>query len=306
MDRFIRSCALLCCIALLLCGCTAPQKENKAADLNGKKVVFIGDSFLFTGRAVLPNTAPDEENRKNDTGYFYQLCKANGMEVAVSNWTFGGKGLDAIMNQCITDYTDFDYDYVILSGGRKSESTYEELEKTLDRYMEKFREANSDVQFVYLVTSGAHNISVSESFPVDVLNNLKRVEEKDITVVDWGKLVADIIRGEITVPGGTQSYNNYTFVHNRAETDGFHPNQLTGYITALMVYCAITGESAVGQSYDFWDDAQFDPEEYYAYAYPCGPSNYQDIFASKEDMQGIQQLIDRYLSEKAYMDYHFE
>ena len=31
-------------------------------------------------------------------------------------------------------------------------------------------------------------------------------------------------------------------------------NMLTGYITTLMVYCAVTGESAVGQDYSFCND----------------------------------------------------
>ena len=303
MNRFIKVCALLCCLALLLCGCTI--QKNKTADLNGKKVVFIGDSFLFAGRCVLPIKDCAEAVRQNDVGYFYQLCKANGVGVSVTNWTFGGKCLDDIMNYYLCDYTDFDYDYVILSGGRKSESTYAQLEKTLDRYMEKFRAANPDARFLYLVTSGAHNLSVKETFPVDVLNNLDKVEEKGITVVDWGALVADLAFGNAEVPGGTQDYNNYTFVHNRAETDGFHPNQLTGYITAQMVYCAITGQSAVGQPYGFWDQDPFDAQEYYDYAYTCGPSNYREVFASPEDMQGIQQLMDTYLAEKAYRNYNF-
>lgn len=304
MNKVMKNFILLFLAALLLCGCGKADRPE-ASDLNGKKIVFIGDSFLFSGRCVLPIKDCSEKSRQNDVGYFYQLCKANGMGVSVTNWTFGGKCLDDIMDRYLCDYTDFNYDYVILSGGRKSTATYKELEKTLDRYMEKFREANPNVQFLYLVTSGAHNLSVKETFPVDVLNNLDKVEKKGITVVDWGGLVADIALGNAEVPGGTQSYNNYTFVHNRAETDGFHPNQLTGYITAQMIYCAITGESAVGQPYDFWDKDPFDPQEYYEYAYPCGPSNYREVFASPEDMTGIQQLIDQYLEAKPYRDFHF-
>lgn len=310
---------MLVLVIILLCGCTAKPMETESSeetrmqeciDLNGKKVVFIGDSFLFTGRAVLQNTAVDEQSRKYDTGYFYQLCKANGAQVTVSNWTVGGKGLATLMDAYLPMYSDFNYDYVVMSGGRNSANTYAALDKTLDRYIEKFRAANPNVKFLYLVTSGAHNISVKESFPIDVLNNLDAMEQKGITIVDWGKLVADIIRGEVKVPGTKLEYNNYTFVHNKSQIDGFHPNQLAGYITALMVYCAITGESAVNQPYDFWCDAQlntqFAPAGYYQYAYTQGDSNYQDVFASGEDMLGIQKLIDQYLKDKAFRTYNFE
>lgn len=304
MNKAMKNFISLLLAALLLCGCGKVDQQDDS-DLNGKKIVFVGDSFLFTGRCVMPIKDCSEGSRQNDVGYFYQLCKANGIGVSVTNWTFGGKCLDEIMDRYICDYTDLSYDYVILSGGRKSTATYAELEKTLDRYVETFRAANPNVQFLYLVTSGAHNLSVKETFPVDVLNNLEKVEQKGITVVDWGGLVADLAFGNVEVPGGMQTYNNYTFVHNRAETDGFHPNQLTGYITAQMIYCAITGESAVGQPYDFWNKDPFDPQAYYEYAYPCGPSNYQEVFDSDADMTGIQELIDRYLEEKPYLNYNF-
>ena len=77
-----------------------------------------------------------------------------------------------------------------------------------------------------------------------------------------------------------------------------------------MVYCTITGEPAEGQPYDFWNDknlhSQFDPVSYLEYGYKLGPTNYQDIFASEADMLGIQQLLDRYMAEKAYLTYDFQ
>ena len=321
MRIIIKLLCILCLASLLLTGCGAPADSAPATEagsttpksdpisLDGKKVVFIGDSFTFTGRCVLQNSELSENARRYDTGYFYQICKANGFQVSVSNWTVGGKGLEVLMDAYLPMYSDFNYDYVVLSSGRNSSTTYEYLSGVLDRYIALFRKANPDVKFVFLVTSGAHNISVSESFPIDWLNNLDKIEEKGFTVVDWGKLVADLARGEVTVPGGTQSYDNYTFVHNKSASDGFHPNQLAGYITAQMIYCALTGESAVGQSYAFWNDAnlhsQFNAISYMNYAYTRGPSNYQDVFASKADMTGIQQLMDQYLAEKAYRNYNF-
>ena len=131
MNKVMKNFILLLLAILLLCGCGKADRPE-ASDLNGKKIVFIGDSFLFSGRCVLPIKDCSEKSRQNDVGYFYQLCKANGMGVSVTNWTFGGKCLDDIMDRYLCDYTDFNYDYVILSGGRKSTATYKELEKTLE------------------------------------------------------------------------------------------------------------------------------------------------------------------------------
>jgi hypothetical protein len=67
-----------------------------------------------------------------------------------------------------------------------------------------------------------------------------------------------------------------------------------------MVYCAITGESAVGQPYGFADDRtihpEFDMETYKTKYYVYEPfTNFVDIYRSESDMNGLQQLIDRYL-----------
>ena len=73
---------------LLLCGCSAPaapttEPTEEDRSLDGKRVLFVGDSFLFTGRAVLQNKETTEEGRRYDTGYFYQLCKAKGAQVVI-------------------------------------------------------------------------------------------------------------------------------------------------------------------------------------------------------------------------------
>jgi hypothetical protein len=74
-----------------------------------------------------------------------------------------------------------------------------------------------------------------------------------------------------------------------------------------MAYCAITGESAVGQPYEFCFDKSInskfnlDPYQYVSKSdYPNYTTNMADVFMSAEDMLGIQMLIDRYLAEKPY------
>ena len=77
---------------------------------------------------------------------------------------------------------------------------------------------------------------------------------------------------------------------------------ISSFITTLFVYCAITGESAVGQPYDFCDNAAlnqlFDLEAFREKNYPGGVSqtNFVEIFRSEADMTGLQQLVDTYLA----------
>ena len=281
------------------------DNEQMKHMLDGKKIIFIGDSFVFCGKVVVEGSS----SRYNDRGYFYQLCKSVGAEVSVTNWTYGGKGTPEIYHNYMGDLTDYNYDYVVVSGGRKSALKAEIYIAVLQALIDKFSAVNPNVKFLYLVSSGAHNISVEESFPIDILNNLTEFEKMGITIVDWGKLVADLIREEITVPNTGKTYNKNTFIVHKTSKDGYHPNQLTGYITALMTYCAITGESAVGKSYDFWDDtsitSKFSSESFINTYYQEGMTNYPEIFGSSADMQGLQVLIDQYLQEKAYREYQF-
>jgi hypothetical protein len=273
--------------------------------LDGKKIIFIGDSFIYYGQVVLDGSS----SRYNDKGYFYQLCKSVGAEVSVTNWTYGGKGISYIYENYMGNLTDRYYDYVVLSGGRNSASKAQDYFETLQAYINTFTAVNPDVKFIYLVSSGAHNISVNESFPVEILNNLKEFEKMGITIVDWGKLVSDIVRQNVAVPNAEKNYVKNTFIVHKSSIDGYHPNQLTGYITALMTYCAITGESAVGKSYGFWNDTslnyKFNSANYISKYYTYGRTNYTEIFNSPTDMQGLQTLIDQYLEEKAYREYQF-
>ena len=72
----------------------------------------------------------------------------------------------------------------------------------------------------------------------------------------------------------------------------------------------LPGESAVGQDYSFCGNksvqTKFDFETFINQKYKNGETtNYPEIFASKEDMRGLQTLIDQYLEEKAYMNYDY-
>lgn len=283
--------------------------------LNGKKIMFIGNSFTYYGKCVLQKSMTDysQDQRTNDQGYFYQICKANGVDVSVCNFTFGGHQLkDFYSHSCAADrghdgvdhlayLNDLNYDYVVLQNGTASKK-YTDILAECQPLMDFFLEANPNVKFVFLVHQRVHEIEYAWR------SSIKDLEDAGVIVVDWGALVNDVINGDTSVPGATQEYNKNSFIISQSESDGYHPNMLTGYITALATFCAITGESAVGQPYSFGDDNSLTGISAIAsyrvkyYTYDPG-TNFDAILASEADMTGIQQLIDQYLETKAYRNY---
>lgn len=289
--------------------------------LDGKKVIFFGNSFTYYGKCVLDKgqSTYAQSARDNDLGQFYQICSANGIDVNVTNFTFGSHTLEDHYSGCcsadrghdglehLSYITDWNYDYVILQNGSRSaalDDVYSECEPLIER----FRAANPDVKIVFLIQHQAYVAGY------DWLPSVPKLEEKGIIVVDWGSIVYDIMNGNVAVPGAEQIYNKNSFVVAQSASDGYHQNVLAGYITAVSAFCAITGEKAVDQVYDFGDDhfilgdaalesykAKYykaDAENSYDYS-----TNFIEILNSDTDMQGIQKLIDKYLKEKAYRDY---
>lgn len=326
MKRFL--CLLLClsiCLPLLACGGTdtpsttaaptettapaGPSAEALAA-LDGKKVLFIGNSYTFHGYAVMSvdrSILPQSE-RVNDKGLFYNLCKANGIQVSVTNWTFGAHNVPDMTSdagcQCMSSpcagenhiayMTDRYYDYVAIQCF--SESAYEDdLLAYLQPTMELFRAENPDVKFLLLVPHMAHERNYRW------LKDRQQLADAGVLVCDWGGMLNDIVTKQVTVPGAAQQHVRSTYVVSASAEDGHHQNILAGYLTALMAYCAITGDSAVGQPYDFCDDItvnpKFDIEAYKSKYYTYETfTNFVDVFRSEADMTGLQQLVDQYLA----------
>ncbi len=308
--------------ALLLgtcAGCAAaPQPETTAATepkisqaaveaLDGKKIIFIGNSFTQSAFAIMPKPEAllNQQDRTGVHGLFYELCKANGAEVSITNWCFGGHHLtDTFGGLCDSKkdckgqnhesfLTDRYFDYVAIQpyiekqyGGN--------LMQHLTYIMDFFKKENPNVKFLLLVPHMAYDENYKWNKDVETLKG------SDILVCNWGKMLQDIVTGDTQVPGATQSYFRPTFVVSVDATDGYHQNILAGYLTALMVYSAITGDSAVGQPYAFCDDPTVDPqfnlEAYKAKKYVYEPStNFIEVFRSEADMKGLQQLVDQYL-----------
>lgn len=309
--------ALACIISCFGCTATPAPAEtstqatteptvSKAAmeKLDGKKVLVVGNSYSFHGYAVLREKGLTQQQRSNDHGYFYQLCKSQGAEVSVTNWTFGDHSLwETLGNSCTRDacygedhlsyLTDRYFDYVVL---QPYEKDYDgDLLEYLQPMMDIFLEANPNVQFILPVPQMVyyHDYAWRSKLP--------ELDQTKITICNWGKMLADIQDGIVQVPNATQQYVKASFVVSRSEKDGYHQNLLAGYITALMLYCTITGDSAVGLPYDFCNDPGINPlfnfdaykQQYYTYD---TFTNFPEIFASPADMEGLQQLADRYIA----------
>ena len=314
MKKLLSLLLVILIIMATFTGCSA--KTNKEpVSLDGKKIMFIGNSFTHYGNVVIKKgqTVQSQEERSNDQGYFYQICKKNGAEVNVTNWCYGGHDLSSLFEVCKAnrgcdgvihkdDIVDKNFDYVVMQQGSLANNSTDFLEKC-ELVMNFFKEANPDVKFVFLVHEQAHTRGAVW------IPQVKELEKKGVTIVDWGKLVYDLINGNEKVPNATQEYNKNSFIVSKSKEDGYHPNVLTGYITALMTYCAITGESAVGQDYSFCNDSSIHPYFNFLrfrstyYTYKNATTNFAEIFDSQSDMKGIQKLIDKYLAKKAYLKY---
>lgn len=313
---------LVLSFALLLSSCAFPMgKEYESLD--GKRVIFIGNSFIHYGNTVMPKTQKylTQEGRIGDKGFFYQLCAENGEAVEVTNFCFGGHRLNHFYSgNCQADrgcdgvdhfsyITDKYYDYVCISASG-SESCEENFIADMEYIMNFFKEANPNVKFVYLNHHYAHGISSSSGRRVQtgILSNLKVLEEMGVIIVDWGKIVKDCIdTGKIE--GGSMVCDQNTFVIKKSDTDGYHENQFSGYITSVMTYCAITGRSAVDMPYDFCGNASVNPDYDMNsfieknYFYDGSTTNYAQILASEDEMSALLRMIDKYLSEKPYLGY---
>ncbi|MBR5157738.1 MAG: hypothetical protein IKW59_08235 [Clostridia bacterium] len=304
---------VLSCMTFSFASATTEQTEAQKL-LDEKKVLIIGNSFVYYGLTVInkKNTVLTQSQRSNDKGYFYQLCKANGINVSVTNWCFASHSLTSLFGgECNVsacnkvkheDYlTDRYFDYVIISPGNGS-LVEKNIASDFEYIMEFFRKANPNVKFVCMGPLAAHGINSNDTFYPGITGYYPTLKEKGVIIADWGKIVKDILKGNCTIPGATQSYLRSSFVVK----DNYHPNVLSGYITTLITYCAITGESALAQPYSFYNNtslnSNFNMDNYVANRYTNGykDTNFDKIFASPSDMKGIQMLVDRELKANEY------
>ena len=278
------------------------QNTSETISLDGKTVAFIGNSFIYYGNCVI-----NGGQGSTDTGYFYQLCRANGESVKVYDYVYGGKNLEYIYNnelktRAASAFRDVDYVF-ISEAGENNSSIITDISNIMSLFPEK-------TQFLYLCHSYTYFKSHS-----NITDAFSRMKSMGISIVNWGELVYRVANGLEAVPGGTLTYNKESFVKNNSgqtngsgvvgsgsSGDSHHPNPLAGYVTALMAYSAVTGKSAVGQPYAFCDDntihKYFDLDAFEKAHYNGSKTtNFTKVFASEKDMKGLQILMDKYIEK---------
>ena len=311
-------------VCLALCACGAPASQTDPTEttvsaakqaLDGKKILFIGNSQTYVGKVVnqVYNAKPELAARQNDKGQFYLICLQNGIDVSVTNWTFSSHRLDctfrnpcAIEGDCFgknhEEYlTDRFYDYVVIQpgNGTKSEST---LAEDIDYIVDFFRKENPNVKFALLGNASVYgNNATSTPYP-GISAYYKTLAEQGFIMADWGKLVSDLIHNEVAPKGSTIPYAKSSFIIK----DGFHPNMLSGYIASMMLFCAITGESAASLPADLFDNVAMTilVEDQLESSYDRGEmdTNFKTILTTESELARIHVLIDQYLAEKPYMN----
>lgn len=283
------------------------SEEAKSA-LQGKKILFIGNSYTMNGFAVMHkgHDVLTQRQRSNDHGFFYQLCKSNGIDVSVTNWCFGGHdithtfggpctaGKDCNGEDHAAYLTDRVFDYVAIQC-YKEDAYREDLVSYLEPVTTLFRQANPDVKFILLVPHMAYDKGYLWT------RDIPAAKAAGFLICNWGQMLHDICQGTAEVPGANEKYQRSSFVVSASKADGYHQNMLAGYLTALITYCAITGDSAEGQSYGFCDDPTVDPhfclDVHKRMKYVYDPrTNFVEIFRSPRDMKGLQQMTDRYIA----------
>lgn len=263
------------------------ESGSAVRSIDGKNVMFIGNSFIYYGYCVNKGS-----QTKTDKGYFKQLCTANGESVNVYDYVWGGRNLDYIYENYLVDCTeDFlsTVDYVFISeAGENNSGLAADVQKIMDLY------PSAHTEFYYLCHSYTYQAGHS-----NIKNAFSTLQGKGVEIVNWGQLVYNVWQGTEAVPGATESYDKNTFIVNKNDT--YHENMLSGYITAQMAYCALTGKSAVGQSYAFCTDtsinSNYDPAAFISSYYNTDTTNFDDVYASVPDMLGLQQLMDKYLKK---------
>ncbi len=275
-------------------------RTEPIVSLEGKTVMLVGNSMFYYGKCVIHGDAG-----KEDYGYFYQVASANGENVKVIDSTYGGHTLDEIYNKYLKKMSPdkrAEVDYVVMS---EANIENEDLLGTCNRIVALFPE---DTKFVYMCNPMMHYNNMES-----LLKGVEELRKNNFDIVNWGKLVYDIYSGNTVVPGGTFKYDFCSFIIDNVDyTSGTgltvggkkpdikHPNPLSGYLEAQMLYSAITNRSALYTDYSFCYNTNLSSKfniDAFALKYYTGTkkTNFTDIFRSPVDMFGLQTLVDSYL-----------
>lgn len=267
--------------------------------LDGKTVMVIGNSMLYYGNCVISG---DEEER--DYGYLHQIIASFGEEATILDYTFPGRKLREIYEDTLRGLDPEvcnSVDYIIMS-----EST-QDNPKLFSDCMNIISLFPNAVDYAFMCHPLMYEKELEGS-----LAGIEELRSAGIRIADWGRLVYDIYTGSVSVPFSFIRYDRCSFIKDNVgydngkgyvggskEGDDKHPNPLSGYISALTVYTALTNRSALFADYSFCNDSElnkfFDFDNFIKAHYNGDKStNFDKIFASAADMTGLQMLINRY------------
>ncbi len=294
--------ACACVMAFLL----SPVEVQAATRLNGKKVIFIGNSFVYYGGCTSKGS-----RRQEDSGQFKRLCELNGDNVTVTDCTYGNHSLsDFTASGCVNGHTSgtgclgkgkdllggldlSSYDIVFISEAGSNPSKFWNNFRAVQKRFTK-----PGVEFYYL----SHTYTYINNHYY-IVNNFDNFEDIGVQVLEWGRICTELYngnkapgnmtperKGKLTIPNSKVTYKKNSFIKNK--NDQHHPNPLSGYITALMAYCAASGTLAQGMPYDFINDV-ININSFISSHYTSSTAtNMKEILASEADMQGLQALMD--------------
>ena len=269
-------------------GGVLPQNTALAqtVSLDGTKAIFIGNSYIYYGNCVIYGN-----ETQSDIGYFHQICKANGDDVTVYDYTLGGKDAKWIYdNHLINTTEEFrnSIDYVFISESIRNTS---DVVERVNLVGDLFPNAKKKIFL--------NHASSAQGNEAQVVSGLEALAAEGYLIANWGSLVYDVWRGALKVPNATCSYDKNSFIVNKEDTH--HQNLLSGYITSQMAYCVVSGASALGQDYSFCGNSginlRFGFEKFKQDFYNPNSTNFDKIFNSPADMQGLQALMDQYIAK---------
>ena len=271
-----------------------PAGENT---LDGKKIMFAGNSLLYYGEVVINDGGSPTQSK----GVFEKIAETFSDKVKVTNFTYGSAGFVDGRDKASDDgisasYKDYGLYQLMLElhpnhygnkDGREMDSFYDQdvvvfqqrgasISDSYEQVMQIAALFPEDTQFAVVITHyDTKNTSTSTA--------LKKTLADGWTVIPAGDLVTDLWNGRIKDTEFKYTKNDFVITK-----DNVHPNYLTGYIKALMTYCALTGRSAEGVDYSFVNRST----SYYTSA---AETQFEDVLASSTEMLRIQNLIDSYI-----------
>ena len=261
------------------------EAKDTGVSMKGKKVLFLGSSMIYYGHCV------NKGNQgSSDAGYFSQLCKALGESCTVIDCTYGSHSVEDFIGKCADCGSDHlsgidlsTIDYVFVCQVTEKNNMIDTCKKIMARF------PSSKTKFIYMDSTYTYQQNYTS-----MKNQLSGIKDAGWIISSFGSLCYDVWKGNVKVPGSSLTYNKNTFIING--NDANHPNLLTGYIEAVMCYCAATGKSAVGMPYAFVTDTSinsaFNTKTFISENYTKATTNFDKVLASAVDMKGLQTLID--------------